>query len=93
MSRNALARAAGVDTAALARIEDEERPGMQFATVHKLASALGVSLDDLALGALSGAREHKRATQSAAALRRTLTARGLLIDALHELDAGIKDLK
>lgn len=43
-----LARAAGLDPAALSRIEREERPNLTFATACQIAAALGLSLDDLA---------------------------------------------
>jgi transcriptional regulator with XRE-family HTH domain len=88
ISRHALARLAKIDPAVLARIEESARPGVQFATVARLAEALGVSLDDLAasigLRKLKG-RKPTEPGESAAIMAKARKARGFLQRALREL--------
>lgn len=48
LSQTALARAAKIDPAILSRLESGARDAVQFATLCRLAQALGVSLDDVA---------------------------------------------
>lgn len=48
LSQLGLAKALGMDQPAIARIESARRGGMQFATMCRVASALGVSLDEIA---------------------------------------------
>jgi transcriptional regulator with XRE-family HTH domain len=45
----ALATSASVDPAVLTRLETQARSGVQFATVCRLAEALGVSVEELAV--------------------------------------------
>lgn len=56
LTQHALAKAAAVDQAVLARIEGTARAGVQFDTVCRLARALDVSLDALAAEAGLGRR-------------------------------------
>lgn len=87
LTQHALAKAATIDQAVLARVENETRAGVQFATVCRLAAALGVSLDDLAAAAgLKGRRTASpRAGVSAKTLAEITRARLALERALREL--------
>ncbi len=51
LSISALARIAKLDTATLTRIEAEDRTHVRFSTVCLLASALGVSTDEIGIRA------------------------------------------
>jgi transcriptional regulator with XRE-family HTH domain len=51
LSINALARLAGLDTTTLTRIEAEDRTEVRFSTVIKVANALGVTADEIAVRA------------------------------------------
>lgn len=51
LSVNGLARQAGVQTSALARILSEERQHVRFSTVARIVAALGVTLDEVAIRA------------------------------------------
>jgi transcriptional regulator with XRE-family HTH domain len=94
-TRHALAKRAGIDPAVLARIEENARPGVQFATVCKLATALGASLDTLAAVVVQqGQKNQLKTARSPIGLARgARAARALLQRALKELDAGLKEAK
>lgn len=93
ITRQALAKAAGIDPAALARIETQSGAGIPFATLCRLADALDVSLDDLAgaAGLRRNKREKERAIDGHARLKaRAQRARELLRRSLLELEQALE---
>jgi len=92
ITRHALAKAAQIDPAVLARLENDPRPGVQFATICRLAEALDVSVDDLAIDAglkRTIKRSAKGGPPSILVVTRARSARGLLQRALRELDDAV----
>lgn len=49
LTRAQVARAAGLDPAAVSKVEDEEREHVRFTTVCQLARALDVTVDEIAV--------------------------------------------
>ena len=86
LSQSGLARAAGIAPDVVSRIESGARANPGFATVARLASALGLSLDALARGSTtlrtSSARVESVQAREAARKARLLLKRAdaLLID-------------
>lgn len=89
ISRAALARAAGLDPAAVSHIEKGDRPQLRFTTACQLAKALGVSTDELASraglikGKGSGARPDAK---RAALLAGAQGAQSLLERAIRQIE-------
>jgi transcriptional regulator with XRE-family HTH domain len=92
LTKFALAKSAGIDPAVLARLEAGERETPRFPTLCRIAAALGVSLDALAIecGYLPGTKSHLSPAAEAAAredtirhLRRLLTQAENLLDDLN----------
>ena len=97
LTRAALARAAQVDPGELARIESGERPNPSFATVCRIAAALGVSADDLGVraGLLKGkaSTRSQRSASPASALAGLDSLESLLRRASHQIETLRKRLK
>lgn len=93
LSRSSLARVARMTEAEVWRVENEARPNVRFITVFRLASALGISLDDLAaragLGG-KGVRKGHPAATAAKLLERIAIIESLLTKATREV-AALKD--
>lgn len=75
-------------------MENEARTNLRFITVHRLASALGISLDDLAaragLSGGTGVRKGRPVATAAKLLERTAIIESLLAKATREV-AALKD--
>jgi transcriptional regulator with XRE-family HTH domain len=93
LSRSALARVARMTEGEVWRVENEARTNLRFITVFRLASALGISLDDLAaragLGG-TGVRKGHPAATAAKLLEKTAIIESLLTKATREV-AALKD--
>jgi transcriptional regulator with XRE-family HTH domain len=94
LSRSALARVARMTEGEVWRVENEARTNLRFITVHRLASALGISLDDLAaragLSGGTGVRKGRPVATAAKLLERTAIIESLLAKATREV-AALKD--
>jgi transcriptional regulator with XRE-family HTH domain len=94
LSRSSLARVARMTEAEVWRVENEARPNVRFITIFRLASALGISLDDLAartgLAGGTGVRKGRPVATAAKLLERTAVVESLLAKAICEV-AALKD--
>ena len=94
MSQSDLARTAGISPNMISRLEAGERQAPTFATVAKLASALGVSLDAVAAatGTAGRALDHDPpAIAELHALRRTIATADQQVE--HLLSRAAKPLR